>query len=98
MATTVVGHYAEAVLREEEHLTVPGVRTQWPAVRERHNRAFAPILVINLRSIFGFDCAHMYYSFLFRLCHLAWAKVQFSEECLGSGVCSCSVLLAAVDR
>ena len=48
MATPVVCDDAVAVLRQEQHLAVPGVGVQWPAVRERHDRALAPVLVVDL--------------------------------------------------
>src|ERR1043166_10313 len=65
VAAAVMRDHAETVLREEEHLTVPGVRAQWPAVREHYDRPLAPVFVINLRSILGFDCTHRSCSFYF---------------------------------
>ena len=47
MATPVVRHYAEAVLREEKHLAIPSVRAQRPAVRECYDRAHAPLLAVD---------------------------------------------------
>ena len=55
MATTVVCDHAEAVLREEKHLAVPSVGAQRPAVRERYDRAFAPVLVVDFRAVLGGD-------------------------------------------
>ena len=49
---------AVAVLREEQHLTVPGIGTERPAVRERDDRACAPVLVVDLSAIFGRDRTH----------------------------------------
>ena len=57
MATSVMCNYAEAVLRKEKHLAVPSVGAQGPAVRERDDRAFAPVLIVDLRAIFGDDRA-----------------------------------------
>ena len=51
---------AEAFLHEEKHLAVPSVGAQRPAVRERYDRAFAPVLVIDLRPVSGRDGAHAY--------------------------------------
>ena len=58
MTATVVRDDAEALLREEEHLAVPSVRAQGPAMRERYDRTLTPIFVINLCSVFGGDRAH----------------------------------------
>src|SRR5262249_35002322 len=54
----VMGDAAVAVLGEEQHLAVPGVGAQRPAVRERDDRALAPVLVIELGAVFGGDRAH----------------------------------------
>src|SRR5436189_5972507 len=58
MTATVVRDDAEALLREEEHLAVPSIRAQGPAMRERYDRTLTPIFVINLCSVFGSDRAH----------------------------------------
>jgi len=58
MTATVVRDDAEALLREEEHLAVPSIRAQGPAMRERYDRTLTPIFVINLCSVFGGDRAH----------------------------------------
>jgi hypothetical protein len=54
---TVVRDHAKAVLQEEKHLAVPSVGAQNPAMRERYNRAFAPVLVIDFGALLGGDCA-----------------------------------------
>lgn len=70
VSSSVVRDDAEALLREEQQLPVPGVGVQRPAVRERHYRALAPILVVDLRTVLGGDGAHGPDSFLqHRLCH-----------------------------
>ena len=58
MATSVVRNHAEAVLHEEEQLPVPGVGAQRPAVRERYDRVFAPVLVVDFGAVVGGDRAH----------------------------------------
>jgi hypothetical protein len=60
MATTVVCDHPEAVLREEKHLAVPSVRAQRPTMRERYDRAFAPVLVVDFGAVPGGDsaCTH----------------------------------------
>ncbi len=57
MAATVVRDHAEAVLREEQHLAVPSVGAQRPAVRERDDRAFAPVLVVDFGAVLRGDRA-----------------------------------------
>src|SRR5262245_57064017 len=58
MTAPVMGHDTVAILRQEEHLGVPHVGVQGPSVRERHDRPFAPVLVVNLGSVFCSDRAH----------------------------------------
>src|SRR5450759_4539625 len=60
MATTVVGDAAIAVGGQEHHLSLPAIRTEGPAVAE-HQRlscCCAPVLVIDVRTVFGRDRAH----------------------------------------
>ncbi len=57
MTTSVVRDAPEAVVHEKEHLCVPHVRIQGPAVRERDNWTIPPVLVIDLRAILGGDVA-----------------------------------------
>jgi hypothetical protein len=70
MATTIVRNHAEPVLGKEKHLTVPGVGAQRPTVRERYDRAFAPVLVVNFGSVLGGNraCTHgMNFSIIVKL-------------------------------
>src|SRR5262245_4010445 len=46
LLSAIMRNYAEAVLREEKHLAVPSVGAQRPAVRERYDWAFTPVLVV----------------------------------------------------
>src|SRR5580692_8479971 len=59
MTAPVMRDRAEAVLRQEQHLAVPCVRAQRPAVRERDDRALAPVLVVDFRAVSGDDRAHV---------------------------------------
>src|SRR5262249_62267597 len=59
MTAPVMRDHAEAVLRQEQHLAVPCVRAQRPAVRERDDRALAPVLVVDFRAVSGGDRAHV---------------------------------------
>ena|ERR1041385_4063076 len=63
VATSIVRDAAEAVLCKEEHLPVPHVSVQWPPVRERDGRAAAPILVVDLGSVFRGDGTQLTLSF-----------------------------------
>jgi hypothetical protein len=53
MATAVVGDHAEALLHQEQHLGVPGVGVERPAVREHYRTARAPVLVEDARAVLG---------------------------------------------
>ena len=57
MSTTVVCDHAEAVLHEEKQLAVPSVGAQRPTMRERYDRAFAPVLVVDFGAVPGGDSA-----------------------------------------
>ena len=65
VAAPVVGDDAIALADEEEHLGVPVVGTQRPAVME-HDRLRvlgAPVLEVDLGPVFGGDRAHRTFSF-----------------------------------
>jgi hypothetical protein len=63
VAAAVVRDAAESPRREEEHLRIPVVRAERPAVTEDHRLSAAPVLVIDLRPVFGGDGAHRLTSF-----------------------------------
>src|SRR5438876_765341 len=48
MAAPVVGYDAIAVLEEEQHLRVPIIGRQRPAVAEHDRLTFAPVLVVEV--------------------------------------------------
>ena len=58
MAAPVVGYDAIAVIEEEHHLGVPVIRAQRPAVAKDNGLSRTPVLEVNLRSVFGGNCAH----------------------------------------
>src|SRR5580704_12166731 len=58
MASPVVRNDAIATLPEEQHLAVPVVRSQRPAMRKHDRLPLAPILVIDLRTVFGCNRCH----------------------------------------
>ena len=58
MAAAVVGDAPVAVRRQEEHLRLPGVGGQRPAVAEDDGLSAAPVLVVDLRAVLGLDRVH----------------------------------------
>src|SRR2546425_11079484 len=59
MAAPVMGYDAIAVLEEEQHLRVPIIGRQRPAVAEHDGLTFAPVLVEDLNAVFGGDRVHI---------------------------------------
>src|SRR5271165_3348527 len=58
MAAAVVSDHAKAVVEEKHHLRVPIISGQRPAVTKYDRLTFAPVLVIDLRSVFRRNCWH----------------------------------------
>src|ERR1700676_3418981 len=58
VAAAVMGDDSIAVTEEEQHLRVPVIGRQRPAMREHHRLSTAPILVVNLGAVFGLDGWH----------------------------------------
>src|SRR5215472_239044 len=63
MAAAVMREAAVAAVGEENHLVLPGVRAQRPAVTENHGLSLAPIFVVDLSAIIGCDRCHRMLSF-----------------------------------
>src|SRR5262245_13579318 len=59
MAAPVMGDDAIAVLEEEQHLRVPIIGRQRPAVAEHDGLTLAPVLVEDLHAVFGGDRVHV---------------------------------------
>src|SRR5438445_13316298 len=57
MAAPIVGDDAVALCQEEQHLGVPVVAAQWPAMMEDDGLTGSPVLVENLRAVLGGDRA-----------------------------------------
>ena len=57
MAAPVVGYDAIAVLEEEQHLRVPIIGRQRPAMTEYDGLALPPVLIVDLGTIFSRDRA-----------------------------------------
>ena len=58
MAAAVMGDDAIAVIEEEQHLRVPVIGRQRPAMAEHDGLTFAPVLVEDLNAVLGCDRAH----------------------------------------
>jgi hypothetical protein len=59
MAATVDADYTIAMLDEEQHLGVPVVGAERPAMMEDNRLALSPVLVEDLSAVFRFDKAHV---------------------------------------
>src|SRR5690606_25580892 len=58
MSPSVVGDDPKPVLGQEQHLSVPGIRAEGPAVGEHNGGALSPVLVVDVRPVTGRDVAH----------------------------------------
>ena len=58
VAASVVGDAAIPLRRQKEHLVLEGVARERPAVAEDDRLSGAPVLVIDLRAVFGGNGAH----------------------------------------
>src|SRR5215813_13212873 len=74
---------------EEQHLRVPIVRTERPAMAEHDGLSFAPVFVVNSYSVFGFDVAHIF--FLLVNAHSSLPPFNFDETKCGSWSLVCKV-------
>src|SRR5580698_4916258 len=53
---------SKALLTEVQHLSIPVVRGERPAVAEHYGLSLAPVFVENLRTVFGGDRRHKVFS------------------------------------
>src|SRR5215510_11157595 len=58
VAAPVMGDDAQAVRGQEEHLVLPGIGRERPAVAEHDRIAGPPVLVVDLRSVSGSNARH----------------------------------------
>src|ERR1051325_4329508 len=87
MAAAIDPDATISVLREEQHLAVPRVGIERPAVREGNYRAFAPVFVENLRTFFRRDIRHRHSPML-----------MFAKPCRAGGSEGCVSTLPAKSR
>src|ERR1700730_5680646 len=59
MASAVMRYDAIAVLEEEQHLRVPVISRQRPAMAEHNGLTFAPVLIVDHGPVVGCDCSHV---------------------------------------
>jgi hypothetical protein len=59
VAPAVVRNAAEAVRGKVEHLGLPGIGAERPAVAEAHDRARTPVLVVDVCAVFDCDVVHV---------------------------------------
>src|SRR3954453_13283030 len=64
MAPAVMGDTAIATRGQKENLVLKGVRAQWPAMAKDDGLSLAPVVEINLCSVFGRDRTHKLIPFL----------------------------------
>src|SRR5260370_13324579 len=64
VASAVMRYDAIAVLEEKQHLCVPVIGRQRPAMAEHNGLTFAPVLVEDLDAVFGCNCTHVTHSLL----------------------------------
>src|SRR5205085_339784 len=62
VTTAIMGDHSIAVIWKEQHLRVPVIGRERPAMREHHRLTRTPILVINLGAVLGLDRWHYGYS------------------------------------
>src|SRR5450759_3038884 len=66
MSATIMSNASIAVGGQEDHLRLPGVRVERPAMTEDDGLARAPVLVVDLCAVTGCNRAHA--NALFRCC------------------------------
>src|ERR1700687_1461246 len=65
MPPPVMRDHAIAALPEKQHLPIPVVPAQWPAMRKHDRPSCAPILIENFRAVFGRNRGHNSLRFLY---------------------------------
>src|ERR1044071_2317529 len=58
MAAPVMRDAPVTMRRQKKHLVLKRISAQRPAMTENHRLSAAPVLVIDLRAVFGGDCRH----------------------------------------
>ncbi|HET6334803.1 MAG TPA: hypothetical protein VFG30_16380 [Polyangiales bacterium] len=63
MTAPIVRDDAVSMRRQKEHLFIPSIAVEWPAVTEDDRLTVAPVLVKDAGIVSGLDGAHCLYSF-----------------------------------
>ena len=58
VAAAIMGDDAITVIEKEQHLRVPIIGRQRPAMAEHDRLTFAPVLVVDIDAVPGPDCRH----------------------------------------
>ena len=66
VAAPIVGDRSVAIVRQEDHLRLPGVGVEGPAVAEDDGLPFAPVLEVDPGAVFRRDRARRFSSAVFR--------------------------------
>jgi hypothetical protein len=64
MTAAIMGYDAIAESEEEQHLRVPVIGRQWPAMAEHDGLTFASVLLEDLNAVLGRDGRHGLVSYL----------------------------------
>ena len=64
VAAAVMGDDAIALIEEKQHLCIPVISRQRPAMAEHDGLTFAPILIENLNAVLGRNSVHGFGSFV----------------------------------
>src|ERR1700687_1959456 len=88
MTSAVVSDASVSAVRQKQHLVFPGVRAKRPAVAEDYGLSRAPVLVVDLGTVFCRDCRHKMFSlgfdFYSRNRRLLTGRQNASKPCLAT--------------
>src|SRR6266851_4120450 len=76
VAAAVMGDHAIAVTQKKQHLRVPVICRQRPAMAEHDGLTLAPVLVEDLNAVFGRDGGHSLSPYLSSLAHHAHTDIN----------------------
>src|SRR5690242_4743823 len=58
VSTAIMGDNSIAMMQEEQHLVIPVVGTERPTMAENYRLSIAPVLVVNLDTVFRRNRGH----------------------------------------
>src|ERR1700733_6262311 len=81
MPAPVMGDHAVTLAEEEQHLSIPVIGREWPAVAEDDRMACSPILVIDFYTVACFHRIHSALRYLVRAAELPCSIIaSLSQE------------------